>query len=64
MALYGHTGEVPGFNAFAGTDPENKMTIVVWVNLEPTADGRAAATLIAKGLIDEMYSPPTPTTTR
>jgi len=31
------------------------VTIVVWVNLDPTADGRAAATLIAKGLIDEMY---------
>jgi D-alanyl-D-alanine carboxypeptidase len=63
-ALYGHTGEVPGFNTFAGTDPENKVTIVVWVNLEPTADGRAAATLIAEDLIKQMYSPATPTTTR
>ncbi len=53
-ALYGHTGEVPGFNTFAGTDPERKVTIVVWVNLEPTADGRAAATLIAKDLIERM----------
>jgi D-alanyl-D-alanine carboxypeptidase len=53
-ALYGHTGEVPGFNTFAGTDPEHKVTIVVWVNLEPTADGRAAATLIAKDLIEQM----------
>ena len=34
-ALYGHTGEVPGFNTFAGTDPQNKVTIVVWVNLDP-----------------------------
>lgn len=54
-ALYGHTGEVPGFNAFAATDPKNKVTIVIWVNLDPTADGRAAATLIAKDLIDKMY---------
>ncbi len=53
-ALYGHTGEVPGFNTFAGSDPEHKVTIVVWVNLEPTADGRAAATLIAKDLIEQM----------
>jgi D-alanyl-D-alanine carboxypeptidase len=30
------------------------VTIVVWVNLEPTADGRAAATLIAKDLIEQM----------
>ena len=63
-ALYGHTGEVPGFNTFAGTDPKHKVTIGVWVNLEPTADGRAAATLIAKDLIEQMYSPRTPTTTR
>jgi D-alanyl-D-alanine carboxypeptidase len=63
-ALYGHTGEVPDFNTFAGTDPQNKVTIVVWVNLDPTADGRAAATLIAKDLIEQMYSPRTPTTTR
>ena len=63
-ALYGHTGEVPGFNTFAGRDPQHKVTIVVWVNLDPTADGRAAATLIAKDLIDEMYVSPTPTTTR
>jgi D-alanyl-D-alanine carboxypeptidase len=62
--LYGHTGEVPGFNTFAGADPHNKVTIVVWVNLDPTADGRAAATLIAKGLIDEMYGSSTPTPTR
>jgi D-alanyl-D-alanine carboxypeptidase len=62
--LYGHTGEVPGFNTFAGTDPEHKVTIVVWVNLEPTADGRAAATLIAKDLIEQMYSPGAPTPTR
>ena len=55
-ALYGHTGEVPGFNTFVGTDPQKKLTIVVWVNLDPTADGRAAATLIAKDLIDEMYA--------
>ena len=63
-ALYGHTGEVPGFNTFAGTDPQHKVTIVVWVNLDPTVDGRAAATLIAKGLIDEMYGSSTPTPTR
>jgi D-alanyl-D-alanine carboxypeptidase len=63
-ALYGHTGEVPGFNTFAGTDPQHKVTIVVWVNLDPTADGRAAATLIAKGLIDEMYGSSTTTPTR
>lgn len=63
-ALYGHTGEVPGFNTFAATDPKNKVTIVVWVNLDPTPDGRAAATLIAKDLINEMYGSTAPTATR
>jgi D-alanyl-D-alanine carboxypeptidase len=55
-ALYGHTGEVPGFNTFAAYDPEKKVTIVVWVNLDPTPDGRAAATLIGNDLIERMYS--------
>jgi D-alanyl-D-alanine carboxypeptidase len=55
---------VPGINTFAAADPRNKVTIVVWVNLDPTPDGRAAATLIAKSLIDEMYASPTPTSTR
>jgi D-alanyl-D-alanine carboxypeptidase len=63
-ALYGHTGEIGGFNTFAGTDPQHKVTVVVWVNLDPTADGRAAAEIIAKGLIDEMYGSPSPTPTR
>ncbi|MGE5695715.1 MAG: serine hydrolase domain-containing protein [Candidatus Sericytochromatia bacterium] len=63
-ALYGHTGQVPGFNTFAGTDPQHKVTIVVWVNLDPTVDGRAAATLIAQDLIHQMYAYPTPTPTR
>jgi D-alanyl-D-alanine carboxypeptidase len=40
------------------------MTIVVWVNLNPTADGRAAAMLIAKDLIEQMYRSSTPTPTR
>jgi D-alanyl-D-alanine carboxypeptidase len=65
-ALYGHTGELPGFNTFAATDPQNKVTIVVWVNLEPTAVGDAAATTIAKDLIEQIYNTSTtaPTTTR
>ena len=48
-ALGGHLGgKIPAFKIFTGTDPQNKVTIVVWVNLDPTVDGRAAATLIAK----------------
>ena len=54
-ALYGHTGELPGFNTFMGYDPINKVTVVVWTNLEPTVDGKAAANQIAIDLIDQIY---------
>ncbi|WP_309240949.1 serine hydrolase domain-containing protein [Nocardia sp. BSTN01] len=54
-ALYGHTGELPGFNTFAGSDPAHKVTVVVWANLEPTADGNAAASAIAKQIIEHLY---------
>ena len=56
-ALYGHTGELPGFNVFAGADPVHRVTVVVWANLEPTADGHAAASEIAKQIIERLYDP-------
>lgn len=54
--MYGHTGELPGYNSFMGSDPENKVTVVVWANLAPAADGQGPATAIAKGLIEKMYA--------
>lgn len=60
-ALYGHTGELPGFNTFAGSDPAHKVTVVVWANLEPTADGSAAASAIAKRIIEHLYGAATAT---
>lgn len=56
--LYGHTGELPGFNTFMGSDPLNKVTLVVWTNLAPAADGRDPASTIARSLIGKIYSPP------
>jgi len=53
--LFGHTGELPGFNSFAGHDPENKVTLVVWTNLAPTPDGQDPAAAIARTLIGEIY---------
>ena len=53
--LYGHTGELPGFNSFMGYDPGNDLTLVVWTNLAPAADGRDPATSIARALIGELY---------
>ena len=56
--LYGHTGELPGYNSFMGHDPENNVTLVIWTNLAPTVDGRDPATTIARALIGLVYAPP------
>jgi D-alanyl-D-alanine carboxypeptidase len=55
--LYGHTGELPGYNTFAGHDPKRGITVVVWANSAPAADGRAPATKIAAALIGALYAP-------
>jgi D-alanyl-D-alanine carboxypeptidase len=55
--LYGHTGELPGFNSFMGNDPDNAVTLVVWTNLAPSVDGRDPATTIARALIGQIYPP-------
>jgi D-alanyl-D-alanine carboxypeptidase len=55
--LYGHTGELPGFNSFMGNDPDNAVTLVVWTNLAPSVDGRDPATTIARALIGQIYAP-------
>ncbi|MGN6126465.1 MAG: serine hydrolase domain-containing protein [Humibacter sp.] len=54
--LYGHTGELPGFNSFMGYDPVDKVTIVVWSNLAPAADGRPPAATIATRLMKSIYT--------
>jgi D-alanyl-D-alanine carboxypeptidase len=54
--LYGHTGELPGFNSFMGHDPDNGVTLVVWTNLAPSVDGRDPASEIAKSLIGQIYA--------
>lgn len=55
--LYGHTGELPGYNSFMGHDPVNAVTLVVWSNLAPAVDGRDPATTIARALIGMIYAP-------
>jgi D-alanyl-D-alanine carboxypeptidase len=56
--MYGHTGELPGFNTFMGSDPVNKVTLIVWTNLAPAADGRDPATTIARALLKQIYAAP------
>jgi D-alanyl-D-alanine carboxypeptidase len=53
--LYGHTGELPGYNTFAAYDPARKITIVVWAATAPSPDGRAPATTLARTIIGELY---------
>lgn len=56
--LYGHTGELPGYNTFVGHDPARNVTVVVWANLDPSPAGGATATAIARELIDRIYAAP------
>lgn len=53
--LYGHTGELPGYNTFAGYDPQRKITVVVWAATAPSPDGRAPGTTMARTIIGELY---------
>lgn len=55
--FYGHTGELPGFNSFMGYDPAADVTLVVWANLAPAANGQGPAAMIARKLIAAMYTP-------
>lgn len=56
-ALYGHTGEIPGYGTFMGHDPANQVTLIVWANLETNLDGESAASAIARQLIAQIYKP-------
>ncbi|WP_305094695.1 serine hydrolase [Prescottella sp. R16] len=53
--MLGHTGEMPGFNSFMGHDPDAKVTLVVWTNLAPAANGQDPATTMAKEIIGKLY---------
>lgn len=53
--LYGHTGELPGYNTFMGHDPDRDLTLIVWANLAPTPEGLDPATTIARTLVDSIY---------
>jgi D-alanyl-D-alanine carboxypeptidase len=58
--LYGHTGELPGYNSFAGHDPATGDTVVTWTNLNAGPDGRAPANELARLIIGELAgAPPT-----
>ncbi|WP_081996924.1 serine hydrolase domain-containing protein [Microbacterium sp. ZOR0019] len=53
--FYGHIGELPGYNSFMGYDPDTDVTVVVWATLAPNLEGKPAAAIIARSLMDAMY---------
>jgi D-alanyl-D-alanine carboxypeptidase len=71
VPLYFHFGEMPGYNAFAGYDPVNQVTIVIWSNLTVGLDGRQTANVLLTKVAGQVYelpssapATPAPTTTR
>jgi len=56
--LYGHTGELPGYNSFMGYDPKRDITVITWANLVAAPDGRLTSPLLSQAVIDALY--PTP----
>ena len=52
--MYGHTGELPGYNSFMGHDPVRQTTVVTWTNLNAAPDGRAPAIELARTIIGEL----------
>jgi D-alanyl-D-alanine carboxypeptidase len=53
--LYGHTGELPGFDSFMAYDPERDITVLAWSNLLNSADGRSTGGTLASAVISELY---------
>jgi D-alanyl-D-alanine carboxypeptidase len=58
--MFGHTGELPGFQTFMGYDPKRKITVIVSATLAAAPDGRAPASEMAKVIIGELYRAPPP----
>ena len=56
--MFGHTGELGGYNSFMGHDPVNDVTIVAWGNLAPTADGKGPAAFLVRELVPFVYAMP------
>lgn len=55
--LYGHIGELPGYNSIMGHDPVHDVTVVAWGTLAPTADGQAPAAQVVRALMPYVYAP-------
>ena len=56
--LYGHAGELPGYNSFMGHDPERDITVIAWANMMTGPDGRLTAAVLSQAVIDQLYPAP------
>ncbi|MGW0017984.1 serine hydrolase domain-containing protein [Rhodococcus sp. NPDC003382] len=54
-SLYGHSGELPGYNSFMGHDPERDITVIAWANMMTGPDGQPTAAVLSQAVIDELY---------
>jgi D-alanyl-D-alanine carboxypeptidase len=50
-----HNGELPGYNTFAGYDPDNRVTLVAWASLPVSVDDRAPAETILASVLPQIY---------
>ena len=55
-SVYGHTGELAGYNSFMGHDPARRITIVTWATPAPAVNGDAPAVELAKAVMGALYS--------
>lgn len=55
--LYGFIGDIPGYNAFMGYDPDRDITVIIWTSLGYAPDGRPPATELGKAIISQLYGP-------
>jgi D-alanyl-D-alanine carboxypeptidase len=53
--VYGHTGEIPGFQTFVGYDPHRRLTLAAWTNLKASPQGEAPASEIVRPMIGLLY---------
>ncbi len=53
--IYYHGGECPGYNTFMGYDPDNKVTLIVWTNMDISLDSQLPANSIMIKMLEQIY---------
>ena len=50
-------GLIPGYNSYMGSDPNKGVTVVLWVNVAPNAEGGSSADLLAAEVVPILLQP-------